>query len=291
MELIHDYMKNDKLRHELNALAGKTFGLDFESWVTEGYFEGDYIPYSFEEGGKIISNVSANRMCFVQNGVRKNYIQIGTVMTDEVYRKRGLAKKLMEHVIERYKNQCDGIYLFANLDALDFYRKLGFAEGREYSYTLKPEFCQPQLSGNVFLPVGQDEGMKRRYMEAVRHSAVNSSMEQVNKFGLQMFYTAGMNDVYYVEDLDCFLVARMEEETLLLQSIVCKETVSLKDILTRIEWEYRNCRLGFSPCKEDAALCRAELYDGGEDYRFFYLGNELENIEKQKLFFPEFSHA
>lgn len=23
MELIHDYMKNDKLRHELNALAGK----------------------------------------------------------------------------------------------------------------------------------------------------------------------------------------------------------------------------------------------------------------------------
>ena len=48
MELIHDYMKNDKLRHELNALAGK--------------------------------NVSANRMCFVQNGVRKNYIQIGTVI-------------------------------------------------------------------------------------------------------------------------------------------------------------------------------------------------------------------
>ncbi len=51
MELIHDYMKNDKLRHELNALAGK-----------------------------IVSNVSANRMCFVQNGVRKNYIQIGTVI-------------------------------------------------------------------------------------------------------------------------------------------------------------------------------------------------------------------
>ncbi len=291
MKLIHDYMKNDKLRHELNALAGKTFGLDFESWVTEGYFEGDYIPYSFEEGGKIISNVSANRMCFVQNGVKKNYIQIGTVMTDEAYRKRGLAKKLMEHVMERYRDQCDGIYLFANLDALDFYRRLGFAEGREYSYTLKPEFCHPKLLEDVFLPVGQDEGMKRKYMEMVRHSAVNSSMEQVNKFGLQMFYTAGMDDVYYARDLDCFLVARMEGDTLLLQSIVCREAVSLKDILTRIDREYRNCRLGFAPGKEDAALCRAELYDGGEDYRFFYLGSELESIEKQKLFFPEFSHA
>lgn len=291
MELIHDYMKNDKLRHELNALARKTFCLDFESWVTEGCFEGDYIPHSFEEGGKIISNVSANRMCFVQNGVKKKYIQIGTVMTDEAYRKQGLAKKLMEHVIEQYKDQCDGIYLFANLDALDFYRRLGFAEGREYSYTLKPEYCHLKSSGNAFLSVGQDEGMKRKYMEVLRHSAVNSSMEQVNKFGLQMFYTARMDDVYYARDLDCFLVAGMEEDTLLLQSIVCREAVFLKDILTRIDREYSSCRLGFSPVREDAALCRAEMYDGGEDYRFFYLGKELESIEKQKLLFPEFSHA
>lgn len=291
MELIHDYMKKDKLRHELNALAGKTFGLDFESWVTEGYFEGDYIPYSFEEAGKIVSNVSANRMCFVQNGVVKNYIQIGTVMTDEAYRKQGLAKRLMEHVTERYRDQCDGIYLFGNLNALDFYRKLGVAEGREYSYTLRPEFCHPKSSGDAFLPVGQDEEMKRRYIEAVRHSAVNSSMEQVNKFGLQMFYTAGMGDVYHAKDLDCFIVAQMEEDTLLLQSIICREKVSLRDILMRIGREYKSCRLGFSPSREDAALCRTELYDGGEDYRFFYLGSELESIEKQKLFFPKFSHA
>ena len=64
----------------------------FESWVTGGYFEGDYIPYSFMEEGKIIANVSANKMTFLQNGVERNYIQIGTVMTDEAYRRQGLAK-------------------------------------------------------------------------------------------------------------------------------------------------------------------------------------------------------
>ena len=34
----------------------------FESWVTGGYFEGDYIPYSFIEDGKIVFNVSANQV-------------------------------------------------------------------------------------------------------------------------------------------------------------------------------------------------------------------------------------
>ena len=77
MELICDYMRDETLRHALNELTVKTFGFDFEGWVTGGYFEGDYIPYSFIEDGKIIANVSANRMQFLQNGVMKNYIQLG----------------------------------------------------------------------------------------------------------------------------------------------------------------------------------------------------------------------
>ena len=68
IRLVSDYMKNDILRHELNELTQATFGFDFEGWVTNGYYEGDYIPYSFEEGGKILSNVSVNLMHFVQNG-------------------------------------------------------------------------------------------------------------------------------------------------------------------------------------------------------------------------------
>lgn len=129
MELVFDYIRNDALRHQLNALTRKTFGFDFEKWVANGYYEGDYIPYSFVENGKMLSNVSANRMRFLQNGVERNYIQIGTVMTDEVHRNKGLARRLIEYVVAEYKDKCDGIYLFANLEALGFYRKTGFSEG------------------------------------------------------------------------------------------------------------------------------------------------------------------
>lgn len=52
MELVSDYMREDTMRHALNELTRKTFFFDFEDWVTGGYFEGDYIPYSFIEDGK-----------------------------------------------------------------------------------------------------------------------------------------------------------------------------------------------------------------------------------------------
>ena len=292
MELVSGYMRDDTLRHELNELTRKTYGFDFESWVTGGYFEGDYIPYSFRKDGKIIANVSANRMCFMQNGRKKNYIQIGTVMTDEAYRKKGLAKSLLAHVVKQYEKECDGFYLFANLDALGFYEKAGFQKETEYRYSLKEEFCRLEKAGERFIPVeAADRAMKQKYLDMVRHSVVNSALEQINKFGLQLFYTADMDNVYYAKDIDCFIVAEREDDVLLLQSIVCEERVTLLDILQRIDFPYNKCRLGFTPLLEDTGMCVAERYDGGEDYRLFYRGSELECVEKQKLYFPELSHA
>ena len=292
MELVSDYMSDNTLRHALNELTRKTFFFDFEDWVTGGYFEGDYIPYSFIEDGKIISNVSANRMTFLQNGVERNYIQIGTVMTDEAYRRQGLARKLIEHVVKQYKDSCDGFYLFANLDALDFYDKCGFARETEYRYKVKEDFCRGRSKGECFVPVNTaDVQMKQKYMDMIRHSAANSSMEQINKFGLQMFYTADMENVYYAKAIDCFIVAETEENTLLLQSIVCENKVALSDVLQRVSGEYCQCQLGFVPDLKDMDMCEAEKYDGSDDYRLFYFGEQLKSIEKEKLYFPELTHA
>lgn len=292
MELVSDYMRDDTLRHALSELAKKTFWIDFEDWVTGGYFEGDYIPYSFMEDGKIISNVSANRMTFLQNGVVKNYIQIGTVMTEENYRRQGLAKKLIDQVVKQHKDNCDGFYLFANLDALAFYDQCGFSRVTEYRYEVKTEFCRSRSDGACFMTVNTADGqMKQKYMDMIRHSAVNSSMEQINKFGLQMFYTADMENVHYAKDLECFIVAETEEDTLLLQSIKCKDQVALSDVLQRVRGEYHKCRLGFVPDRKDMDICIAEKYDGAEDYRLFYLGEQLKSIEEEKLYFPELSHA
>ena len=291
MELISNYMRDDELRHALNDLTQKTFCFNFEGWVTGGYFEGDYIPYSFIKDGKILANVSANRMQFMQNGVMKNYIQLGTVMTDEAYRRQGLAAKLIKHVVETYEKNCDGIYLFGNLDALGFYRKMGFREGLQYTCSVKKEFL-PKAAASGFAPVDpEDQAMKEKYMYAVRNSAVNSSLEQINKFGLQLFYTSSLEGIFYAEDIDCFISYERDGATLILNSVISKNKVSLKDVLDRLEGNVSEIRLGFTPLAEDLKMCDLAVYDGADDYRLFYIGDEIKSIETEKLYFPEFSHA
>lgn len=299
MGFIKDYMNNTILRHELNDLTQEVFGFDFEDWVQNGYYEGDYIPYSYEENGRLIANVSVNRMEFIQNGQERYYIQLGTVMTKEEFRKQGYAKRLMERVLEDYKENCDGIYLFANLNALDFYKKMGFSIEMQYRYTLKEdirvkiqEIAKKHITEGCFKQIDASEQLqKNRYMEAVRHSAVNTALEQKNKYALQMFYTARMENVYYSSKLDCYIVMERQEDILYLQSIICTKKIRLEEILSYIQEEYTNLILGFTPCTEDTCLCISQIYDGEDDYRLFFYGEKLKDIETEKLYFPELSHA
>ena len=274
----------------LNALTLKTFGFDFEGWVTGGYFEGDYIPYSLVENGVMLSNVSANRMKFMQNGVEMNYIQIGTVMTDPDHRKQGLAAQLMKHVIDTYENECDGIYLFGNLSATGFYEKLGFKTGNQYRYFLKDEYINPENASSRFKPVKEyGEEIRIKYLDYVRNGVLQSSFEQINKYGLQMFYTAGLDNVFYAEDIDCFIVVE-QEDCMVICSVLGMNRVPLKSIIARIDADNR-IRLGFVPHDEDKNLCISEKYDGADDYRLFFRGEKLESLEKDKLYFPDLSHA
>ena len=290
MRLVKDYMNNDTMRHALNELTEKTFGFNFESWVTNGYFEGDYIPYSFEEDGKIISNVSANRMHFIQNGVKRLYIQIGTVMTAKERRNQGLARKLMENVIEEYEGKCDGIYLFGNLNAVGFYRKLGFEERMQYRYKLKDNVRAERRNGFVRLD-SSNEKSKKAYCEAVRNSVANGVFEQENKYGLQMFYTSNLENVYYSKDIDCFVVMEQDSDTITLHSVISQKNISLEKVISEIGVPYKELKLGFTPGKNETDLFEAVPFDGGDDYRLFCRGKELESIEKEKLYFPTFSHA
>lgn len=299
MRFIKGYMKDKTLRHALNKLTQETFGFDFESWVTNGYDQGDYIPYSYEKNGRLIANVSVNRMEFIQNGKEKHYIQLGTVMTDKEFRNRGYARELIEKVMEDYVGKCDGIYLFGNLNSLKFYDKMGFSRGMQYQYILKNEVgitlqkkAKELEQADCFLPVEPtDQLAKSRYMNAVKHSAINAALEQKNKYGLQMFYTADMEQVYYNKKLDCYVVIKEKNRTLYVQSIICTKRIGLEQVLSYILEDYDRIILGFAPCLEDADLFDAQLYDGEDDYRLFYYGEELKHIELEKLYFPEFSHA
>ena len=131
-----DIRRDEAVRRSFDALARRTFGLSFEGWYQGGYWQGDYLPHVLMRGDKVVANVSVNLCPMRLDGEPCRLVQLGTVMTDENFRGRGLARFLMERILETWASRCDGMYLYANDSVLGFYPKFDFVRAEEYRYEL-----------------------------------------------------------------------------------------------------------------------------------------------------------
>lgn len=311
MRLIRDYMQDAAARAALGALTQAAFGFDFEAWAARGFCaRGAYVPYSFEEEGRILSNVSVNRMEFCLNGEKRRWLQLGTVATREDMRGRGLARRLVEIALADSMDGCDGVYLFANPEAAGFYEKCGFTRGIEYrsfpraeaylntdarlsSMRERGDSCaEARLdTGARFVPVNPGDGRAlAAYQRAVRETKPYAALWQENGFGLAMFYTMNAENAYYCPALDAHAV--VEDGSL--NAVFARNMPLLRAVLAALaasENVETPTVIGFTPRPEDADACIREPWDGGDDYRLYGRGRALEEIAANRLCFPALSHA
>ena len=311
MRLIRDYMQDAAARAALGALTQAAFGFDFEAWAARGFCaRGVYVPYSFEEDGRILSNVSVNRMEFCLNGEKRRWIQLGTVATREDMRGRGLARRLVEIALADSMDGCDGVYLFANPEVSGFYENCGFIRGIEYRSVPRAEAylnTDARLSsmrergdscaearldtGARFVPVNPgDERALAAYQRAVHETEPYAALWQENGFGLAMFYTMNAENAYYCPALDAHAV--VEDGSL--NAVFARNMPLLRAVLAALaasENVETPTVIGFTPRPEDADACVREPWDGGDDYRLYGRGRVLEEIAANRLCFPALSHA
>lgn len=120
----------DEIRNSFIEFIKSSFGFDFSKWYQEGYWSEKYKPHVLVQNNEVIATVSVNYMTY-KYGEEKNYIQLGGVLTRKEYRKRGLGKWLMEHIVAQYKYQCDAMFLLSNDSAVNFYPQFGFRKAIE----------------------------------------------------------------------------------------------------------------------------------------------------------------
>lgn len=235
-ELVFDYRYDESLKASFNDLAIKTFGLDFRDWYNKGYWNDQYIPYSFVKEGKVIANVSISKMSLVINGERLNGIQIGTVMTDENYRNQGLSKQLMRAILKKYEDACDVMYLFANNTVLDFYPKFGFTRIHESEFsldlTIKP--IQSNKANIQRLTMEQDFAILENY---AKNRQVNSSIVDVeqNESLLMFYFTIVFHHaIYYLEDLEIIVLMEENEGVLNIYDIISIRPFDAETVLASV---------------------------------------------------------
>ena len=286
-KMIKAYQDNEIWRKSFNDLAMKTFGLDFEDWYQNGYWRENYIPYSILDNHKVIANVSVNQMKFEEHGVTKHYIQLGTIMTEEAYRNQGLIRILMEEVKKDYMEKTDGCYLFANDEVQNFYPKFGFKEAIEYQYKKDIYTVDETSAVQVSMNNKKDWSLLE---QAIINSVTNSSFEMKNNMELVMFYVTKFmqENVYYIKEQNAYVIAEIENETVLLHHIFADRVVDVERIGKAFGKEMKHMILGFTPLQKDGyeIAIRKE-----EDTTLFLLGIETEQFQKEEKMFPTLSHA
>ena len=282
-----NYRNDDCLRSSFNRLAEKTFNLNFENWYQNGFWNDDYNPYSVVMDGNVVSNVSVNRIDMMWGGEKKRLIQLGTVMTSEEYRGRGLIRTLMEEIERDYSGKCDGMFLFANDSVLDLYPRFGLQKADEYQYGKTVSNTSERSVINISM---REKHNREVVMEAIRHNRSFYGFDMTDNIGLYMFYLSQFmeDNVYYSEKLKAYIAAQEDDDELFLHAVFAANPISLDEAIRAFGKSVRKVKLGFVPDKKEQYECSL-LKE--EDTTLFVKGKVLESFSDRKLLFPMLSRA
>lgn len=282
------FKHNKGLRTSFNELTEGVFGFSMEEWYRGGYWGDKYVPYSLLHENKIVANVSISIIEFIIADEKKSGIQIGTVMTDQEYRNRGLSKFLMEQVLEEWKEKADFMYLFANDSVLDFYPKFNFEAVDQYQYS------QPVNANNDTSSVKRlniEETKEKDFLrETLKTSIPISRISMYDNASLIMFYCLSIkkNSIYYIDALKAVVVADFEGDTLYLNDVFSKEQVDLNEVVQSISGEeIKSVVLGFTPLN-DTGYNKSLLK---EEDMLFVLKGKADYLKDNHWMFPVLSHA
>lgn len=315
-ELRRDFQEDDRSRHAFNELTRKTFGFDFEQWYLDGYWTENYQPYTIFCQDIAIANVSVNPMVFEYEGNVVHYVQLGTVMTAIEHRGEGLGKVLMDRVLEEWADRVDGFFLFGNDGVLSYYPKFGFIKQREHQGFISREVLAKtvkELTDHIhrsnfdgesrkgFIPYPLDHPNKVSYLEERIRKAKKHKWDMKGNLSLHMFYLRYLMEtqVYYQQQKDYFIIARIEEGELKISQIYAQEEIdpieAVTELIYDVFWEdynkevFTQCCFEFVP--KDVAGIEYRFFKEEDSTLFVRVISGRSIFLGEKLMFPVLSHT
>lgn len=284
MEIIKNYRTNEILRRSFNKLAENTFGLNFESWYQNGFWNDLYIPYSIIKNDEVIANVSVNLIDISSDEQTLHLIQLGTVMTKTEYRNLGLIRKIMTEIEKDFAGRIDGMFLFANDAVLNFYPKFGFEKAKEFQYSKQVNNAQKATIKHSPMKSKDEWNV---LVKAIKSNKFCGGFDMTNNSDLVMFYVSSFmqNNVYYNEELRAYVIADIDGDSLYIHNVFADSQIELDEIIASFGDSIKKVTLGFVP-KVTNGYDVKELKE--DDTTLFVRGFSLGN---KKLMFPTLSHA
>ncbi|MEJ5105952.1 GNAT family N-acetyltransferase [Chryseobacterium sp. MYb328] len=266
---------------------------DYEPWYSMEYWDETFIPFFILEDTKVIANVSVAPMNMVLKGQNYYCLQIGSVMTHPEYRNQGLSKYLMNYVMEKYKDQYEFFYLFANETVLDFYPKFGFTRVDESDFILR-DTTNIHGKKSDWQPLSINDPKHISLME--KFSKVHASLSNTIDFSpnscLAMYHFLLQFDesIYYSAEKECIVIMEYDKEMLRIYDILSTKLFNLEEIVsTIILEETQQIQFFFVPDTDFGGKLEVKLNPFDEDALHIF-PQENRKLFPKHFIFPLTSH-
>ncbi len=232
-----EYWDDQKALGAFKEFVLKIHGLDFSEWESGGYWDNAYTPFSFFKGDSIVASVCIYLLDAVIDGETTHLAQISGVGTLPEWRRKGLNRQLTDIGLEWAQGRQDGVFLFADTDAIPFYRKCGFRPIDEYVESLELTPVS-NCGGAVKLDPGRKYDRGRIYNYAKQRTPVSDRFSVLNA-KLVMFHALhGLrNHVYEIPDLECLVFYKRVEGCLSIFDMVGQKIPLLEELYPCIAGE------------------------------------------------------
>lgn len=245
LEFRSQYWDDPHAKAAFQGFLRNVHRLDLARWDAAGYWDDElYTPFSLFDGDRVVSSVCLYTMEMVIDGQPRRVGQFSGVGTLPEYRRRGLNRLLTERALQWASPTHDGFFLFADEEALPFYRACGFrpvtesvailelpgggwegpAGASPTSKSLAESPRQPRFRAEGSLrklDIGCERDRARVYDRARRRSPVSEALGAVNAKLLMFHCLCTLSDcAYEIPDLDLVVFFRVDGERLLLFDLI-----------------------------------------------------------------------
>lgn len=236
LNMVSNYRDNLELREDFFLFIPSVFSeAHFKEWYEKKYWTDTYIPFSLLHENKIISNVSATKMNILVQGQLVQGIQIGSVATASEWMGKGLAKYLLNNVMDYFAQSTDLFFLFAYESVLNFYPKFGFRQVRESLYLNETNIRKPQYQARKLDMHNEADVIliKSLLLDRKPITQIFGAVEY-DFVAMWNFLNVYQNHLYYLEKESLLFVKKEENEQLIIWDIVSKHDFDMNDAVSKV---------------------------------------------------------
>ncbi len=200
-------------------------------WRDRGGWTEDYEVLAITDGGRIVSTIGRTRMRLVVNGCDLPGYQLGAVATAGAYRGQGLARQLMNRVIEEREGPDQPVILFANADVLDFYPRLGFRRIGQRRWTAATRL---EVSGTRASQCDVSQAAERSRLASLcaRARPIRGPLAARDYYPILLWHlTHGAVTAFWLPAWDAVIAASVANQRLILHDVIAAQPFDLAPVL------------------------------------------------------------